>query len=124
MSIYLFGEKAKAVIARSRSEDILQAKHANDFKVERPQTYTPPSTTVSIATSQSTERVLSKESEPTNSDSGQIQRSSSSKLLTTAELPALHNRDDHRVRTLVAARCSALYLRTNFASTGALGSTI
>jgi hypothetical protein len=31
------------------------------------------------------------------------------------------NRDDHFVRTLVAARCSALYFLTNFVSSVALG---
>jgi hypothetical protein len=40
------------------------------------------------------------------------------------ELPAPCNRDDHLVRTLVAARCSALYLRTNLVSSVALGSHI
>ena len=39
-----------------------------------------------------------------------------------AELFALCNRDYHLVRTLVAARCSALYLRTNLMSSVALGS--
>jgi hypothetical protein len=38
-----------------------------------------------------------------------------------AELPAFCNRDDHLVRTLVAARCSALYFLTNFVSSVALG---
>jgi hypothetical protein len=36
-------------------------------------------------------------------------------------LPAFCNRDDHLVRTLVAARCSALYFLTNFVSSVALG---
>ena len=43
------------------------------------------------------------------------------KSLMTA-LPASCNRDDHLVRTLVATRCSALYLRTNLVSSVALGS--
>jgi hypothetical protein len=42
------------------------------------------------------------------------------KSLMTA-LPASCNRDDHLVRTLVAARCSALYLRTNLVSSVVLG---
>jgi hypothetical protein len=37
------------------------------------------------------------------------------------ELPAFCNRDDHLVRTLVAARCSALYFLTNFVSSIAFG---
>ena len=42
------------------------------------------------------------------------------KSLMTA-LPASCNRDDHLVRTLIAARYSALYLRTNLVSSVALG---
>ena len=42
------------------------------------------------------------------------------KSLMTA-LPASCNRDDHLVRTLPAARCSTLYLRTNLVSSVALG---
>jgi hypothetical protein len=38
------------------------------------------------------------------------------------ERPASCSRDDHLVRTLVAARCSALYFRTNLVSSVALGS--
>ena len=41
---------------------------------------------------------------------------------TTGKLPASCNRDDHLVRALVAAGCSALYLRTNLVSSLALGS--
>jgi hypothetical protein len=38
------------------------------------------------------------------------------------ELSTLCNRDDYLMQTLVAARCSALYLRTNLVSSVALGS--
>src|SRR3954452_20308644 len=66
------------------------------------------------------------EQEPANSDSAQIQRPSSTKPTfhqatvdyrrCLTELPVFCNRDDHLVRTLVAARCSTLYFLTNFVS--------
>ena len=43
-------------------------------------------------------------------------------LLITTRLPALCNRDDYRVRTVIATRCSALYLCTNFVLNVVLGS--
>lgn len=63
---------------------------------------------------------VEQESEPATALPPDLQTPSSTKVTAdyrrccVIELPVLCNRDDHLVRTLVTARCSALYLRTNF----------